>query len=335
MDQRRPDIETLVDLSRDGDRRSLARLLSLVEGQDDSVAQVTGLTNERPTAHVIGITGPPGAGKSTSTSALTAEFRRLGRRVGILAVDPSSPFSGGAVLGDRVRMQRHAHDGGVYIRSLSTRGHLGGLSVSTSHAIRLLEHARFDIVIVETVGVGQSEVDITTLADTTIVLLAPGLGDSVQAAKAGILEIGDVFVVNKADRDGAEAVRRDLRNMIHLNNYAAGDWKPPICMTVAPQNEGLDDLRLRLDEHWTWLTTSGSIVERRRRRAASEVRSLASAEIRRLWDQPDARELLGRVADDVAAHGKDPFRAMREFLSGSLFPLPPVSSGRRRGLKPK
>ena len=331
MDQRRHDLESLVGLSRDGDRRSLARLLSLVESQDAAVAQITGLTNERPTAHVVGITGPPGAGKSTSTSALTAEFRRSGRRVGILAVDPSSPFSGGAVLGDRVRMQRHAHDGDVYIRSLATRGHLGGLSVSTSHAIRLLEHARFDIVIVETVGVGQSEVDITTLADTTIVLLAPGLGDSVQAAKAGILEIGDIFVVNKADRDGAEAVRRDLRNMIHLNDYVPEDWKPPICMTVAPRNEGLDDLCTRLDEHWTWLTTSGSIVERRRRRAANEVRSLANAEIRRRWDQPDARELLGRVAHDVAAKGKDPFRAMAEFLSGSLNCPPPIPGGRDSG----
>ncbi len=210
-------------------------------------------------AQVVGITGSPGVGKSTSTSALVSELRRADKRVGVLAVDPSSPFSGGALLGDRVRMQDHALDREVYIRSMASRGHLGGLAWTTPQALRVLDAAGCDVILIETVGVGQSEVEIAGLADTTMVLLAPGMGDGIQAAKAGILEIGDLYVVNKADRDGADQVRRDLRSMLALADRPEGAWKPPIVKTVASKAEGLDEVAAELDKHRAWLEESGEL----------------------------------------------------------------------------
>ena len=213
------DVPALVQSARDGSPRAVARLISLVEDEHPALREVmAALAPHAGNAHIIGITGSPGVGKSTSTNALVAAYRKRGQRIGILAVDPSSPFSGGALLGDRVRMQDHALDPEVYIRSMASRGHLGGLSWTTPQALRVLDAAGCDIVLVETVGVGQSEVEVAGLADTTVVLLAPGMGDGIQAAKAGILEIGDVFVVNKADRDGADATVRDLRHMISLGD---------------------------------------------------------------------------------------------------------------------
>src|SRR4051812_16991622 len=222
-------------------------------------------------ARIVGITGSPGVGKSTSTNALVGELRKAGKRIGVLAVDPSSPFSGGALLGDRVRMQDHALDKNVYIRSMASRGHLGGLAWSTPQALRVLDASGCDIVLVETVGVGQSEVEIAGLADTTLVLLAPGAGDGIQAAKAGILEIGDVYVVNKADREGADQLRRDLRTMIALGDRSEGDWRPPIVKTVAHRGEGVEDLVAAIDEHFAWLATSGELAARRTRRARDEI----------------------------------------------------------------
>src|SRR4051795_11783845 len=204
-------------------------------------------------AQVVGITGSPGVGKSTATNALVKELRRAGHRVGVLAVDPSSPFSGGALLGDRVRMQDHATDRDVYIRSMASRGHLGGLAWTTPQALRVLDAAGCDVILIETVGVGQSEVDVAGLADTTVVLLAPGMGDGIQAAKAGILEIGDLYVVNKADRDGADQVRRDLRGMLALADRPEGAWRPPIVKTVAQKGEGLDEVVAAIDDHRSWL----------------------------------------------------------------------------------
>src|SRR6187431_1203419 len=193
-------------------------------------------------AQVVGITGSPGVGKSTSTNALVGELRTQGKRVGVLAVDPSSPFSGGALLGDRVRMQDHALDGDVYIRSMASRGHLGGLSWATPQALRVLDAAGCDVILVETVGVGQSEVEIAAMADTTLVLVAPGMGDGIQAAKAGILEIGDVYAVNKADRDGADRTRRELRTMLTMAERRGGAWRPPVLQTVASTGQGIDEL---------------------------------------------------------------------------------------------
>ncbi len=202
-------------------------------------------------------------GKSTSTNALVTALRTAGKRVGVLAIDPSSPFSGGALLGDRVRMADHAVDPDVYIRSMGSRGHLGGLAWSTPQAVRVLDAAGCDVVIVETVGVGQSEVEVAGLADSTLVLLAPGMGDGIQAAKAGILEIGDVYAVNKADREGAERARRELRTMLSMAERREGAWQPPVVMTVATTGEGIDDLAAEIDRHAAWLAESGELARRR------------------------------------------------------------------------
>ncbi len=212
------DVPQLVEQARQGRPRAVARLISLVEGASPELREVmAALAPLTGNAYVVGLTGSPGVGKSTTTSALVTAYRKTGKRVGVLAVDPSSPFSGGALLGDRVRMSEHASDPGVYIRSMATRGHLGGLAWAAPQAIRVLDAAGCDVVLVETVGVGQSEVEIASQADTSVVLLAPGMGDGIQAAKAGILEIGDVYVVNKADRDGADATARELNHMLGLS----------------------------------------------------------------------------------------------------------------------
>ena len=267
-------------------------------------------------AHVIGLTGSPGVGKSTSTSALVAAFRARGKRVGILAVDPSSPFSGGALLGDRVRMQEHALDPEVYIRSMASRGHLGGLAWTTPQAIRVLDAAGCEVVLVETVGVGQSEVEIAGLADTTIVLLAPGMGDGIQAAKAGILEIGDVFVVNKADRDGADATVRDLRHMISLGDRTEpGLWRPPVCKTVASRGEGLDEVMEAIDKHEAWLDATGTRHTRRLRRASDEIEAIALAALRARMGDLRAGHGIAEHAAAVVAGTTDPYAAADDVVA--------------------
>ncbi|MER7585174.1 methylmalonyl Co-A mutase-associated GTPase MeaB, partial [Kitasatospora sp. NPDC097691] len=245
------DVATLVEQAREGRPRAVARLITLVENAAPQLREaMAALAPYTGQAYTIGLTGSPGVGKSTSTSALVSAYRRLGKRVGVLAVDPSSPFSGGALLGDRVRMQDHATDPEVFIRSMATRGHLGGLSWTAPQALRVLDAAGCEVILVETVGVGQSEVEIAAQADTTVVLLAPGMGDGIQAAKAGILEIGDVFVVNKADRDGADATARELNHMLGLGEAReAGDWRPPIVKTVAARGEGVDEVVEALEKH--------------------------------------------------------------------------------------
>jgi LAO/AO transport system kinase len=266
-------------------------------------------------AHVVGLTGSPGVGKSTTTSALVKELRSEGKRVGVLAVDPSSPFSGGALLGDRVRMGDHALDDGVYIRSMASRGHLGGLAWTTPQALRVLDAAGFDVVLVETVGVGQSEVEVAGLADTTVVLLAPGMGDGIQAAKAGILEIADVFVVNKADREGADQTRRELRGMINLAERSGTDsWKTPIVSTVARLGTGLDDLAARLEEHRAWLESSGQLAVRRTRRARDEIEAIALTNLRQRWGDVSGNADLDELAAAVAAGESDPYAAADRLL---------------------
>ncbi|HEX6487034.1 MAG TPA: methylmalonyl Co-A mutase-associated GTPase MeaB, partial [Nocardioidaceae bacterium] len=229
-------------------------------------------------------------------------------------VDPSSPFSGGALLGDRIRMQDHALDKDVYIRSMASRGHLGGLSWSTPQALRVLDAAGCDVVLVETVGVGQSEVEIAGLADTTLVLLAPGMGDGVQAAKAGILEIGDVYVVNKADRDGAEQVRRELRTMISLAERPEGSWKPPIVLTVAQAGKGVDEVVQAIAEHRAWMESSGELERRRVRRARDEIEAIAVTALRARWGDVHGRTELDELAEQVAAGKSDPYRAADALL---------------------
>ena len=281
-----PAVPDLVARAREGEAAAVARLITLVETDSPVLREVmAALRPHTGRAHVLGITGAPGVGKSTSTNALVAALRADGRRVGVLAIDPSSPFSGGALLGDRVRMGDHALDPDVYIRSMGARGHLGGLARSTPQAVRVLDAAGCDVVVVETVGVGQSEVEVAGLADTTLVLLAPGMGDGIQAAKAGILEIGDVYAVNKADREGADRTRRELRTMLSMAERPEGAWRPPVVQTVASTGEGIEGLLAEVDRHATWLAESGELARRRTARARSEVEAIALAAVRERWER--------------------------------------------------
>jgi LAO/AO transport system kinase len=315
-------VEQLVGRAREGDPRAVARLITMVESGDQALPEIAAALGEQAVkAQVVGITGSPGVGKSTTTNELVRELRRRGKRVGVLAVDPSSPFTGGSILGDRVRMQDHAIDPGVYIRSMSSRGHLGGLAAATPAAVRVLAGAGCDIVLVETVGVGQAEVEIASLADTVLVLLAPGMGDAIQAVKAGILEIADIFVVNKADRDGADATYRDIQGMIALGSgslstgeRAPGQWRPRVLKTVAARAEGIEELIAALEEHQGWLAQTGQLGQRRRHRASAEIEALALAELRsRFSDLPG--ESLETLAAEVAEGRLDPYAAATKLLS--------------------
>ena len=310
------DVPELVERASGGDPRAVARLISLVEDASPALREVMALLAPRTgRAQIVGLTGSPGVGKSTSASALVSAYRRRGARVGVLAVDPSSPFSGGALLGDRVRMQEHATDRGVFIRSMASRGHLGGLSWSTPQALRVLDAAGCDVVLIETVGVGQAEVEIASLADSTIVLLAPGMGDSIQAAKAGILEIADIFVVNKADRDGADTTVRDLRYMASLGDKRDPDrWRPPIVRTVASRAEGIDDVVEALDKHAAWMGATGELPRRRRARAASEVEAIAVTALRARLGDLRGGQILQTLADQVVAGTLDPYAAADELV---------------------
>lgn len=300
----------LVQQAREGQPRAVARLISLVEDRSPSLREVSAaLAPLVGGAHIVGVTGSPGVGKSTSTSALVAALRARGHRVGVLAVDPTSPFSGGALLGDRVRMQDHALDDGVYIRSMASRGHLGGLSATAPQALRVLDAAGCDVVLVETVGVGQSEVEVAGLADTTLVLLAPGMGDGIQAAKAGILEIGDVFVVNKADRDGAQATRRELRSVVAMTGRPDGAWKPPILLTTATTGEGVGEVVEAISSHRQHLGESGELKRRRLARVRREIEALALAEVRSRFSHLSGDARLDTLAGQVLAGETDPFAA--------------------------
>lgn len=290
----------LVASAAAGHPRAVARLISLVENDTAQIRSVVALlTPTTGRAHVVGLTGPPGVGKSTTTSALVTALRAQGLRVGVLAVDPSSPFTGGALLGDRVRMQGHASDPDVFIRSMASRGHLGGLAVATVQALRVFDLAGCDVTVVETVGVGQSEIDIAAACDTCLVLLAPGMGDGIQAAKAGIIEIADVFVVNKSDRDGAQALVRELRTTVGLPG--PGEWRVPIVKVVATSVDGIDELWQCVVEHRQWAEQSGAWEHRRLVRAGAEVQALALGQLRR-------RLTSGRLAvgtDDLATAVRD------------------------------
>ncbi|MFT4165104.1 MAG: methylmalonyl Co-A mutase-associated GTPase MeaB [Microlunatus sp.] len=307
----------LVDQARAGRPRATGRLISLVENQAAELpALMALLAPDTGRARVIGLTGAPGVGKSTTVAALVTELRRRGDRVAVLAVDPSSPFSGGALLGDRVRMQQHALDDGVFIRSMATRGHLGGLAVAAPQAIRVLDAAGFDVVLVETVGVGQSEVEVAEQVDVTLVLLAPGMGDGIQAAKAGVLEIGDIFVVNKADRDGAHAVVREVRNMVALAPRTPADWKPPVLSLAAVDGTGVVELLTELDRFFAHASASGLTVARRLARARREVESLVLARLRATVPARGA-DGLDALAEAVANGQLDPYAAAERLLSAS------------------
>lgn len=309
-------VPDLVAEARSGRARAVGRLLSLVEDESPLLPEVMRCLGPYVgRARIVGLTGAPGVGKSTSTNALVGELRRRDLRVAVLAVDPSSPFSGGALLGDRIRMSEHTADRDVFIRSMAARGHLGGLSWATPQAMRVLDGAGFDVVLVETVGVGQSEVEVAGHADTTVVLLAPGMGDGIQAAKAGILEIGDVYVVNKADRDGAQKVRKDLRSMLALADRPADAWRPPVLLTTASSGEGVAEVVDALEEHHRRLVETGELERRRVRRVRDEIEALALASLRRRWEERDDGDRLERLAARVVAGESDPYAAAEDLLA--------------------
>jgi LAO/AO transport system kinase len=311
------DVPTLIARARSGDPRSVARLISLVEDGSPALPEVAaGLAPYSGKAQVVGLTGAPGVGKSTTTNELVRALRKAGHRVGVLAVDPSSPFTGGAILGDRVRMQEHTTDPGVYIRSMSSRGQLGGLAAATPQAVRVLEGAGCDVVLVETVGVGQAEVEIASLADTTLVLLAPGMGDAIQAVKAGILEIADVFVVNKADRPGADATYRDIQGMLALGDRAPEQWRPQVVRATAVRGEGIEDVVAAIEKHRAWLEKTGELRRRRERRAAVEVEAIALGTLRARMADPRDGTTVDALAARVADGELDPYAAAAELIAG-------------------
>jgi LAO/AO transport system kinase len=311
-------IDDLVERTRASEPRAVARLISLVENDSPQLRAVAAaLAPHAGHAQVVGLTGAPGVGKSTTTSALVAALRSAGKTVAVLAVDPSSPFSGGALLGDRVRMQDHATDSGVFIRSMASRGQLGGLSAAVPQALRVLDVAGCDVVLVETVGVGQAEVEIASLADTTLLVLAPGMGDGIQAAKAGIIEVADIFVVNKADREGADQVARDLRYMQSLGGRHSdkGAWRPPIVKTSAARNEGIEDVVAAIEKHRGWMQDHDELERRRRARAATEIEAIAVGEVRQRFAAVHGSAALDAAAARVVAGETDPYAAAEDLIA--------------------
>jgi len=315
------DPEVLVEGALAGERAAVARLISMVEqGGDAAHAAIAKLYPHTGSAYTVGITGAPGAGKSTLTDKLISRIRKEDVDVGVLAIDPSSPFSGGAILGDRVRMQDHATDPGVFIRSMATRGHLGGLSLATPQAVRVLDAAGKPWVLIETVGVGQVEIEVAGAADTTMVVVNPGWGDAVQAAKAGLLEIADLFVVNKADRAGSAETVRDLEFMLDLSMPPKGEthWRPPIVKTVASRGEGLDELWEAIGSHRAFLETDGRLAARRTKRIRDELRAIVVERLYRRAGEVCGAARFDELAAAVEAREIDPYTAADSLLSETL-----------------
>jgi LAO/AO transport system kinase len=307
----------LFDAACAGDRAALARVLSLLERGDVVAREVGRMAYKRGgNGYTVGITGAPGAGKSTLTSAVIKHLRSMQLEIAVLAIDPSSPFTGGAILGDRVRMQDHATDPGVFIRSMATRGHLGGLSLSTPEAIRMLDAVGRKWILVETVGVGQVEVEIAGKADTTVVVLNPGWGDSVQANKAGLMEIADIFVINKADRKGVEETRRDIEQMLELSDLAHDAWRPPIIATVGNTGEGVTQLWDAVVEHRSIIETSGELHKRRDFRLREELREIVARRLELRAREICTGDKWETLQDGVLDRSIDPWSAADEMLKG-------------------
>ena len=307
----------LFDAACNGDRAALARVLSLLERGDTVAREVGRLAYQRSgNGYTVGITGAPGAGKSTLTSALIKHLRKMDMEIAVLAIDPSSPFTGGAILGDRVRMQDHATDPGVFIRSMATRGHLGGLSLSTPEAIRMLDAVGREWILVETVGVGQVEVEIAGKADTTVVVLNPGWGDSVQANKAGLMEIADIFVINKADRKGVEETRRDVEQMLELSDLPHEAWRPPIIATIGNTGEGVPEMWDAILEHRSIIESTGELKKRRDFRLSEELREIVARRLEQRAREITSGDRWDSLQAQVLDHAIDPWSAADEMLKG-------------------
>ncbi len=299
-----------------GSQQAIARLISLVEDGDPEGAAVLRLLHPRTgRAYAVGVTGPPGAGKSTLVDAFTRTLRGQGKTIAVVAVDPTSPFTGGALLGDRIRMQDHATDPGVFIRSMATRGSLGGLAPATTDVVRVLDALGYDVIFIETVGTGQAEVDVVRAADSVVLVLMPGLGDTVQTMKAGIMEIGDIFVVNKADQGDAERTLTEVKMMLALSPQSI--WRPPVHKTIATAGQGIGDVLAAVDEHRRWQESTGRLPVRRRERRKAEILRLVEVRTR-----DRALELAGRsgrldeLTERVLAGDLDPYTAAEEILRG-------------------
>jgi LAO/AO transport system kinase len=308
-------LQPFVDRIRAGDVRSLARAISTIEdNRPESRELLKSLFNFTGRAQVIGLTGAPGAGKSTLVDQLAREYRRQERTVGIIAVDPTSPYTGGAILGDRIRMQSHHADAGIYIRSMATRGNLGGLARATTDAATVLDAAGKDIVLIETVGVGQDEIDIVRLADVTVVILVPGMGDDVQTIKAGIMEIADIFVINKSDREGADRVEREIRSMQSLS-IRSDHWTPPIVKTVASAGQGITDLAATIASYVQYLQQKDLLLKKKisswRERL---IEMLRDALLERLLSECMPEGEIARLAADIAEHRRDPYSLVEEIV---------------------
>lgn len=310
----------LADKILQGDIRAAARLMRDVDdGFPSALEELKVLYPHTGKAYIVGITGPPGAGKSTLTDQITAAFRKSGKRVGIVAVDPTSPFTGGAILGDRIRMNRHADDEGVFIRSLATRGALGGVSRSTGEVVNIMDAMGMDIVIIETVGVGQDEIDIVRMAHTTVVVMVPGLGDDIQAIKAGILEIADVFVVNKADREGADRTSRELSMMLEMGNRHEGEWLPKVMKTEASRGVGIDELVAEFGEHRRWLFESGTINRFLAEKNSSVFSEMLKERLfRSVYDRLTASGELKAIVAGMSTRSVDPYSAVENILHTAL-----------------
>lgn len=307
-------MEKLLNNAFNGDPRSIGRLISLVEADSPSAKEIMKKVYPRTgKAMIIGITGSPGAGKSTFVDRLIEQFQAEGLMVGVIAIDPSSPFTGGAILGDRLRMQGHALNENVFIRSMGSRGHLGGVSRSTHEASLILDACGFDVVLIETVGVGQSEVDIIKIADTVVLVLVPGMGDDVQIMKAGIMEIADTFVVNKADREGADKVAADVQVMLKM--LKERDWVPPVTLVSSQNNTGVDEVRKILHDHWNYLKTTDEGKRRRFLQLEMEVEAILRGEISALTEKVWKKRKDAGVLEDLAARKTDPYTLASEMIS--------------------
>lgn len=307
-------MEKLLNNAFKGDPRSIGRLISFVEADTPSAKEIMKQVYPRTgKAKVIGITGSPGAGKSTFVDRLIEQFKGENKKVGVIAIDPSSPFTGGAILGDRLRMQSHALDEDVFIRSMGSRGHLGGVSRSTHEAALILDACGFDIVLIETVGVGQSEVDIIKIADTVVLVLVPGMGDDVQIMKAGIMEIADTFVVNKADKEGADKVASDVQVMLKM--LKEKEWVPPVTLVSSQNNTGVEEVKNTLNDHWNYLHTSDEGKKRRFMQLEMEVEAILRGEISLLTEKIWKERRDNGILEDLASRKTDPYTLAAELIS--------------------